>query len=249
LALIFSLGSSFFPSAMAQSPAPSGTGQQQTTGSPLPRFGLAVSASTLGGGIQAATAVTRHSNVRFGFNYFTPYSATFNKDGIAYNGTLNLRSAEVLYDQYFKGSFHISPGVMVYDGNKVTATVSVPDNQPFTLGGVTYFSQAGNDVSGAGALSTLKVAPMILVGFGNLLPRSSRHFTVNFDLGVVFQGSPKAALNLTGGVCTAPNLGCVNVGTNSVVQANVQSEQTTIDNALSIFKFYPVVSLSFGYKF
>ena len=76
----------------------------------LPRLGLAAGASTLGVSIQAAGAVTGHSNVRFAFNDFS-YSTTVNQDGITYTGKLNLRSGEILYDQYVRGPFHISGGV------------------------------------------------------------------------------------------------------------------------------------------
>jgi len=209
---------------------------------------LAVGVSTLGAGIQAATAVTQHSNVRVGFNYFK-YSASFDKDGVAYNGTLKLQSAELLYDQYIGGGFHVSPGVVLYDGNQGTATASVPGGQSFTLGGVTYYSDSANPVSGTGTIAAKKAAPEILMGFGNLLPRSSRHFTANFEFGAIFQGSPNAKLNLNGGTCDTPGKSCQSISSNPTIQGNIQSEQTKINNALKVFKYYPVVRLSLGYKF
>ena len=91
--------------------------------SDMPRFGLGVTASTLGAGIQAATSVTAKSNVRVGFNIFD-YNHSFTKDGINYNGDLKLRSVQVTYDQFF-GPFHISPGALIYNGSKGDATASV----------------------------------------------------------------------------------------------------------------------------
>ena len=218
------------------------------SGRSLPRFGLAVSIGSLGAGIQAATAVSQSSNVRFGFNYFK-YSHGFDKDGISYNGTLKLQSAEILYDQYIGGGFHISPGFMIYDGNKGTATASVPGGQAFTLGGTQYYSDAAAPVGGTGHIQAKKAAPELLIGFGNLLPRSSRHFTANFEFGMVYQGSPNATLALTGNTCASPGKTCGAISGNSVVQASVQSEQNKINSDLSIYKYYPVVRLSFGYKF
>ena len=218
-------------------------------GQGLPRFGIQVSAGTLGAGIQAATAVTRRSNVRFGVSYFS-YSGGTTSDNIAYNGKLRLESAEVLYDQYIVGGFHISPGVMVYDGNQATGSASVSGGQTFTLDGVTYFSANAGSVSGTASLTSRKVAPELLIGFGNLLPRSVRHFTINFDLGVVFQGSPNAKLNLTGSTCpNDPINGCLAIGASSSVQSNIQAEQVKINNDLVPFKFYPVIRLGFVYKF
>lgn len=217
-------------------------------GSDLPRIGVAVGIGTLGVTIQGATAITPRSNLRLGFNVFN-FSDNFDKDGISYDGTLDLRSVEVLYDQYLFGGLHISPGLMLYNGNKLGLAESVPGGQSFTLGGVTYFSNSSNPVNGTGGITMRKAAPMILIGFGNLLPRSSRRFTLNFDIGAVFQGQPKASLNLTGTACTAPGSGCVNAATDPGIQSNIQSEQNKLNKSVSFFKYYPVISLTFGYKF
>jgi hypothetical protein len=218
-------------------------------GQDLPKFAVGVKASTLGLGIEAATAVTSRSNVRAGFNGFS-YSQDVTKDGIHYNGTLTLRSFEVLYDQYLIGGFHVSPGVLVYNGNHVDANASVPGGSSFTLGGTTFLSDQSNPVSGTGTLNLRKAAPMILMGFGNLLPRSSRHFAVNLEFGVVFQGSPGAKLNLAGSACSPPpgNF-CQSIASSHPLQSLIQSEQNKVNDSLGPFKYYPVVSLGFGYKF
>jgi hypothetical protein len=105
-------------------------------------------------------------------------------------------------------------------------------------------------VSGTAAVTFNKVAPMILIGFGNLLPRGQRHFGLNFDAGVAFQGTPKAALNLTGSACLiSAQTGCLNVASDPTVQSSVQGEQTKINNTLNGYKYFPVVSLTFSYKF
>ncbi len=214
-------------------------------------FGIGLTASTLGAGVQAAVSVSKYSNVRGGFNAFN-YTDNFTKDGVNYSGTLKLRSAQVTYDQYFPhlGGFHISPGALIYDDNSGNATANVPGGQSFTLGSTTYYSSSTNAVNGNGAITFSKAAPMVLFGFGNLLPRSKRHFGVNFEAGVVFQGSPNAKLNLAGSSCLInATTGCVNAATDPGVQSNVQSEQTKLNNDLSPFKYYPVISIGFSYKF
>jgi hypothetical protein len=215
----------------------------------LPRFGIGVTASTLGAGIQAATSVTHSSNLRVGFNGFN-YTDNFSKDGINYNAELKFRSVQATFDQYIKGGFHISPGILIYNGNEGSANAAVPGGQSFSLGGTNYYSSSTNPVAGAGRVTFNKVAPMILIGFGNLLPRSQRHFGLNLDAGVAFEGSPKAALNLAGNAClTSTQVACLNAATDPTVQSNVQAEQTKLNNSLSPFKFYPVVALTFSYKF
>jgi hypothetical protein len=91
---------------------------------------------------------------------------------------------------------------------------------------------------------------MLLLGFGNLLPRSEKHFGLSFEVGVVYQGSPRANLNLAGSACLAgPASGCASTATDSNLQASLLSEQTKLNNELTPYRFYPVVSLGFSYKF
>lgn len=214
------------------------------------QVGIGVAAGSLGAGVQAAVSLTKYSNIRGGFNYFS-YSDTFNKDGITYNGTLKLQSAEVVWDQYFPhlNGLHISSGALIYDANKGNATANVSGGNSFSLGSTTYYSGSSNPITGTGAITFQKAAPMILLGFGNLVPHS-RHFGVNFEVGVVFQGSPNAKLSLAGSACpSSSQTNCVNAATDSGVQANVISEQNKLNNDLNPFKYYPVVSLGFSYKF
>lgn len=218
----------------------------------LPRFGIGVNAGTLGAGIQAATAVTRKSNVRAGFSYFSYTGSTSsNSNGINFNGTLKLESAEVLYDQYLFGGFHISPGVALYYGNQATGTATMSPGQSFTLNSVQYYSSASNPVTGTGSLTSDKVAPELLFGFGNLLPRSSRHFSINFDMGVMFTQKTAIGLNLAGNACTNGSTGnCLPIATTPTIQSNLQAEQTKVNNTAGEYlKYWPVIRLGFGYKF
>jgi hypothetical protein len=150
-------------------------------------FGIGAKISTLGLGVEAGVGVASHTNIRAGFNFFD-YSHSFDKDGVTYDGKLQLRSFEVRLDQYIAGPFHITPGVMLYNGNKATATIQVPGSRSFTLGDIQYFSSSTNPITGTGTVPMTKVAPELLFGFGNLLPRSGRHFGVNFEFGFAYQG-------------------------------------------------------------
>jgi hypothetical protein len=211
-------------------------------------IGVGVKVSSLGIGGEAAVALTHRSNVRVGFNYFT-YGNTFNKDGATYNGTLGLRSAQATYDVFLVSSFHVSPGVLLYNGNKLTANVSVPGGQNFTLNNVTYMSDPTDPVAGTGKLSVYKAAPMILLGFGNLVPRNGHHFSASFDIGAAYQGPPRITLNLTGSVCDPSGIFCRSIGSDPTIQANIVSEQAKLNKSASPFRFYPVLSFGVGYKF
>ncbi|HVV47433.1 MAG TPA: hypothetical protein VHC72_19620 [Bryobacteraceae bacterium] len=208
--------------------------------------------SSLGAGVQGAIAATRNSNVRVGFNIFT-YDYDVRKDGVHYSSELKLRSVQATYDLFFgrhSGGFHISPGLLIWNGNAATANASVPAGQPFTPGGTTYFSSRANPVAGTGTLDVNRAAPMILVGFGNPIPRSGRRFGVNFEAGVVFQGSPDVKLHLAGTTCLdSQGSLCVDTATDPMVQSSIQEEQVKWNRDLAPFRYLPVVSLGFSYRF
>jgi hypothetical protein len=213
-------------------------------------FGIGVKASLLGGGVEAAMRVTHRTNVRAGFNMFS-YSRGFNKDGVAYDGQIGFKTIEAHYDIFpFSGSFHVSPGVLVYAGTPITATAVVAGGQSFTLGGTQYYSDTTTPVTGSGTIKFNRAAPMATFGWGNLISRKeTQHFSVPVELGVAFQGSPQAALSLAGNVCDAPGGNCRSVASDPTVQANVLSEQNKVNNSMSFFKVYPIISVGLGYKF
>jgi hypothetical protein len=209
-----------------------------------------VKVSLLGVGGEVAVSVTHRTNVRAGFNMIS-YSRGFDKDGISYAGKLNFKTFEAHYDIFpWAKSFHVSPGVLVYAGDPITATATVPGGQSFSLGNVSYYSDPSNPITGTGKIDFNRAAPMITVGWGNLVSRKEgAHFVVPVELGVAFQASPKASLALAGNACDSTGVNCVNAATDSTIQSNVISEQTKVNNSMSLFKAYPIISVGFGYKF
>jgi hypothetical protein len=215
---------------------------------PFSSVGIETKISSLGVGVEVATPLSRSTNLRAGFNLFG-YSQTFTSEGMTYASKLNLSSVETLVDWYpFKGSFHISPGAMIDSGNQVKANLSVPGSSYFTLNGTSYLSDPANPVTGAGTLKFNSAAPMLLAGWGNLVPRS-KHFSFPVEAGVAFQGSPHTALNLTGDVCDSSERICLPISDDPHFQNDVAALQTRLSNDVSALKYYPVVSLGFAYRF
>jgi hypothetical protein len=215
----------------------------------LPRFGVGVKMSTLGIGIEAATALSRKVNLRGGYNFLS-YNRNFGKSGITYTGGLNFHSVEGHLDFFpFGGSFHLSPGFLFPMGDQIKATANVPGGDTFTLGGTTYESDPTNPIKGNGKID-FNASATALVGFGNLLPRKrSKHFSISFEGGAAFQGSPNSGLNLTGNACNSSGLNCVNAATDPTVQSNILAEEKKINKDLAPFKIYPLISFGFGVKF
>ena len=199
--------------------------------------------------MEVATPLTRWFNVRGGFNWFK-FHRGFDNDGIHYAGTLRLQSGEVHLDWFpFAGGFHLSPGLLLYNQNRVQAAAAVPGGNTFRLGGTTYRSDPNNPVFGGGKIDFQKIAPTLTIGWGNLLPRSGRHFSVPFEMGVVFQGSPRAAIGLNGNVCDVSGVNCRNISADTTVQSDIQAQQTEINSDIAPFRFYPIISVGFSVNF
>jgi hypothetical protein len=246
----------------AQTPAPAfdvnataaaspdeGVGQfrPRSISNPLPRLGIGVKVGTLGIGFQVGTSLTDRINIRGGANFFN-FNDSITEHGVLYNGTLKLRSVEAKLDLMVIGGFRVTPGLLLYNNNGFTATATATGQSGFTLGGVTYNNFSPDPLNGGASLTLNKFSPTLGIGFGNLLPRSFRHWSLSTDLGVVFQGSPQFGLALSGSACVNGSAVCQPIMTLPGASQNIESERLKIQNDLKPFKYYPEVSFMFGWK-
>src|SRR6185312_10078030 len=175
---------------------------------PFSRFALGAKVGSLGIGFQAATPLAARLNLSGGANFFS-YNDNLTIDGLHYKANLHLRSAEASLDWFPLGGFHISPGALLYNGNQVTGNAAVPGGETFTLNDVNFN----------------KAAPKLTVGFGNMLPRNGRHFSVPVELGFAYIGDPKVTLNLKGTACDPNGSGFCQSTTSPEIQANIAGQE------------------------
>jgi hypothetical protein len=217
----------------------------------LLQLGLGIDVSSLGFGGQLAVQVLQRANVRVGFNAFD-YHGTLTNGGIFYTGKLNLQSVNANFDYFLFRSFHVSPGLLIDDRNHASDSALVPGGQRFLVGNTTYESSAFSPVTASAQLNLRKLAPELLFGIGNLIPRGRRRWSIEFEAGAAYQGSPAVTLNLTGFACVPPsNVGpsCNNAATDPSVQSNVRVQEAKLSRDAAIFRFYPVVLIGIGYSF
>lgn len=218
---------------------------------PFSGMALGVNVGLLGVGVETATPLARRFNLSGGANFFS-YADSLTNDGIPYSANLRFRSVGASLDWFpFAGGFHISPGALLYNGNQITANANVPAGKTFTLNNQTYTSSATDPVTGNGGITFNKAAPKVSVGFGNMIPRSGRHFSVPVELGFAYVGDPKVNLTLAGTACYN-NQGqnyCDNVATDSMIQSNLAAQRQKIANDISPVRFYPIFSLGMAYSF
>ena len=214
----------------------------------LSRMGVGISLSpTLGPGAEVAYEVTPRINIRGGFNFFS-YTTNFNNSGVSYGGTLKFESGEAHLDYFLWHSLHVSPGVLFSTGNMLSTNLSVPGGNTFSLSGTTYDSNSASPIAGTGTLKFNTVAPSILFGIGNLVPHGGHRFSMKFEIGGAYRGTPNIALNFTGSPCQQNGTNCLPVSSNQTFQTSVAAQQAKFNNDISFLKFYPIISLGFGFR-
>lgn len=214
---------------------------------PFSTFAIGVKVDTLGAGVEVATPLSRTLNLRATAN-LVKFTYNFNIDGIAYSTQLDFHSGHANIDWFpFHGGFHISPGILYFQ-NSLSGTAAVPAGQPFQLSNTSYINSVDDPVSGTVAIAyPRKIAPTLTIGFGNIIPRTGKHFSMPFEIGVAYLGAAQMKIQLMGTACT--NNGCFNAATDSGTQASLLQEEQTLNNDLAVVKFYPIISTGLAFRF
>jgi hypothetical protein len=214
---------------------------------PFHSIAIGLTASTAGAGVEIATPVSRSFNLRSSFNMFA-FDYPFTIDGVYYNARLHLQSSGTTLDWFpFHGGFHLSPGIL-YVKNALAAPASVGAGKPFELGSQPFINSVDDPVAGTSSvLVPRKFAPLLLFGFGNIIPRTGRHFSVPVEFGAAYTGAPQINVALDGTACTTQ--GCVAFASDAQAQASLKQEVHNLNEDLKRVPFYPILSMGLAYHF
>lgn len=192
-------------------------------------FAVSGKASTLGLGGEITTGVTSNVNARVGINTLD-LDNDWELEDIEYDLGLDFFSLTALVDWYvFDGSFHLSGGILSMD-HEVSLDAKPIDNQEF--GDNTYTPDEIGILSGC--IEIDQVAPYVGIGWGNPLTHH-RRWGFTCDFGVAFINSPDVSLSVTGPVAG--------------LAGDLAKERAELEDDLEPFKFYPVIAVSFFYRF
>jgi hypothetical protein len=212
---------------------------------PFHSWAVGFKAGTLGAGIEFATPLAGRINLRSGFNFFA-FNDPFSIDGVNYTARLHLQSSQTTLD-WFIGRFHISPGFL-YVKNSMAAPAFVGPGQTFVLGTQTFLNSVDDPVNGSSSVVYPRTfAPMLLLGYGNLLPRSGEHLSLPIEVGVAYTGAPVISVALNGTACVTN--GCVNFSQNADAQKFLKQEIDILNEDLKRYPVFPIVSLGLAYRF
>lgn len=192
-----------------------------------PHIIVDVSAGTLGIGPEVSYRPVRAFDVRASAGFFG-ISHSVNSGGVDYAGSLRLQSYGLTLDLFpFNGNFRISGGLRI-NHNRVGLTAS--PTSPVTIGNSTYTPAQIGTLSGT--VKGNDLAPIATIGWAGGLTRGVK---LGFDVGALFEGSPKAQDFVASNALVSP--------------ADISAEQIKIDNKLHKFTVYPVMQMSLGYAF
>ncbi|MBU0549730.1 MAG: hypothetical protein KKH80_01080 [Candidatus Omnitrophica bacterium] len=196
------------------------------------KFALGIKAGTLGAGIEGIMRLNSNFNAKLGVNAFQyDYSGT--EDGIEYDFDLELFSVSALLDWHpFKNSFRITSGAL-YNQNSLDMNAKTASS--YTIGSATYTAAQVGSLTGE--LDFDEVNPYLGIGWGNAVGKN-KQWSFSFDIGVVYQGSPKVDLSANG-----------TLSGNAAFQANLDREEQNLEDELEDYQFYPVISLGVCYSF
>ncbi len=220
---------------------------------PFSRLAFGSDISPLGIGVSASTNLVPHLNLRGNGSFFSYSGANFSTQGFNVTAKMNLSSGRASVDYYpFHSGFRLSPGVMFHNDNRGTMNLAVTPGQAFTLNNHTYYSAKGaNAVKGVGTFGLGNGSPAFTMttGWGNSIPRSGRHVSFPFELGVAFTKTPSLNFNLTGQGCDKTGIYCVDVASNQQIQQNIAIQVAKYRKDIEPLKTYPIASFGVAYNF
>lgn len=199
-------------------------------------FGVGVKVGTLGLGLEGRWAPLPFMDLRLGGN---SYDLSVDDDyaGIDYSGSLDLQTFYLTANLKFPLSpFRFTVGAFS-NGNELVIASDEPGD--FNIGGDFYLG--GTEIESVYSTTSFdSVAPYAGIGFDfELFGKAG----LNFDLGVLWQGEPMVALAASGPAAEPGH------PLYDTLQSSLAAEQADLEDDISSFKAYPVVSLAFVYNF
>ena len=192
----------------------------------------------MGIGAGIALELTPHINLRAGINSYDLDVDVDDDEGLDYDASFDLDNQYLMLDFYPSsgGGFHLTAGYYL-NNNEIGASATVLNDNDAQIG--LRDALAGTVVRSAMTFDDSLYAGL---GWGNSVADGLVHF--GFEFGLVFQGSPQIAVNVT---CT-PNLpNCLTDA--GITQDDINVEIQDLEDEVSDFDTWPMFQFTVGINF
>lgn len=215
--------------------------------------------SLMGVNLQAATNVNRYLNLRGTGNFFNYTTNNISTNGFDLTGKASFATAGVSLDYYPipRMGFRVSPGMLLYNQNGITATATPQPGKSFSLNGYDYYPEAGTttpfQVNANLGLNTHQQAFTLTTGWGNMIPRKRNdllfgHLSFPFEIGAAFTGVPTINMKLQGFACDVNGANCVDMSSDPTAQGNLNDQLAKWRKDLNPLQVYPIFSFGVAYS-
>jgi hypothetical protein len=138
---------------------------------------------------------------------------------------------------------------VLYFKSSLAAISSVQPGRYFELGDQGFINSVDDPVSGnASVVFPRKFAPMLTIGFGNIIPRSGRHLSFPVEFGAAYTGAAHINVTLDGTACVIAK-GCFSFMANPDAQQGLKQEIYKLNEDLKRYPVYPIASMGVAYRF
>lgn len=193
-------------------------------------FGVGLKAGTLGLGLEGSWRPLPYLELRVGANAYD-YSDNGAMAGIDYDQDLSLESFYGTANILFPISpMRVTAGIYS-NGNELLLVNDTLDDQ--NIGGIVYPGAGIGTISSSTSFAS--TAPYFGIGFDFTL---AGKIGMNLDFGLLWQGDPEVTLGVDGPLAGDPGF-----------QTALEIERQELEDDLSDYKAWPVLSLGFVYKF
>ncbi len=199
-------------------------------------FSIGLQGGTLGIGLEAGVDLSNYVGFRAGINYLK-FNFDSTVSNIDYNFEPEFFNGNLLLDLHpFTNSFRFTGGAYI---NNNTIDVSGNFRKDMIPDEYEALGFLADQVAVKGSVEFNTFAPYLGIGWTTNL--DSPGWGVDFDLGVMFQGSPTVS-ELT----VNDPLG---LGNTDLAKKFLEEERKAIEDDLNQFQYYPVASIAVTYKF
>jgi len=229
------------------------SGQAEPSAYRIERFtraSLFLSVSSFGIGGQILTNVSPHLDARLFGNRASITTHHWSQEDFSIAVNAGFANVGAMVDGYpFHKPFRLSAGYLLYNGDRVRATLHAKQDAIFTINDRDWISDNADPVHGSGLLNLGGRGVMLTTGYGRMVSRTEKHWSFPFEAGVAFIDTPKVILNLAGQICTAQGIDCQPAASFPGFSDALATQMADWNRNAAPFHIYPVVQGGVAYTF